>query len=170
MVILRLELNTMGTQESYLDVICAYIRRARYRDNQKEWKPDPEGHTGDVYHRMWNQKINKHSETRDTIWLDHIFFKEKVEDSKNESNSHGKVLVNPDHTSEERREDKGSDNLSDSSSVVDGKTKDKGWLRYAIRASPLDEADIFAKILHGSVFQNFAETLIGKNEYVHSCY
>ena len=98
-------------------------------------------------------KYHKHSETRDTIWLDHIFFKEKVEDSKNESNSHGKVLVNPDHTSEERREDNGSDNLSDSSSVVDGKIKDKGWLRYAMRAGPLNDAEIFIKNLPGSVFK-----------------
>ena len=99
-----------------------------------------------------------------------MFFKDKVEDYKEESNSHGKVWVNPNHMSEERREDNGSDNLSDSSSVVDGKTKDKGWLRYAMRACPLNEADIFAKNLPGSVFEQCSETLIGENECVHSCY
>ena len=96
-----------------------------------------------------------------------MFFKDKGEDYKEESTNHGKVWVHPNNTSEERREDNGSDNLSDSSSVVDGKNKDKGWLRYAMCAYPLNEADIFAKNLSGSVFENFAKTLlIGKNEYV----
>ena len=39
-----------------------------------------------------------------------------------------------------------------------------------MRAGPLNEADIFTKNLPGSVFEDFAKTLIGKNEYVHSCY
>ena len=109
-----------------------------------------DGHTGDVY-CMWNEKTNKYSETRDAIWLSRILFKEKVEDYKEDSNSHGKVWVNPNHTSEERREDNSSDILSESSSVVDGKTRDKGRLRYAMRACPLNEADIFTKNLPGSV-------------------
>ena len=49
-----------------------------------------DGHTGDVY-RMWNEKTNKYSETRDAIWLSCMIFKEKIEDYKEESNSHGKV-------------------------------------------------------------------------------
>ena len=84
--------------------------------------------------------------------------------------NYDKFWANPNHTIEERREDNGSDNLSDSSSAVDGKTKDKGWLRYAMRACPLNEADISAKNLPGSVFEKNSETLIGENEYVHSCY
>ena len=98
-------------------------------------------------------------------------FKKKVEDRGEESNSHAKVWVNnPNHTSKERRENNSSDNLSDSSSAVDGKAKDKGLLRYIMRAGPLNEADMFTKNLPGSVFQKFAKTLIGKNEYAHSCY
>ena len=68
--------------------------------------------------------------------------------------------------SEERREDNVSDNLSESSSVVDGRTKNKGWLRYIMQAAPLYEANIVTKNLHGSVFENFRKTLIGKNEYI----
>ena len=39
----------------------------------------PDGHAGDVYCK-WNQRINQHSEIRDVIWLNPIFFKKKVED------------------------------------------------------------------------------------------
>ena len=64
-------------------------------------------------------------------------FKKKVEDCKEESNSHGKVWVNnSNHTFEERRENNSSDNLSDSSSDVDDKAKDKGLLRYTMREAP----------------------------------
>ena len=121
--------------------------------------------------RMWKKETNKCSETRDTIWLSCMLFKEKVKDYKEESNSHSKVWVNLNHMPEERREDSGSDNnLSDSSSVVDDKTRDKGWIWYSMRAGLLNEADIFIRNLYGSVFENFTKILIGKNEYVHSCY
>ena len=83
--------------------------------------------------------------------------------------NHEKLWVNSNHMFKERREDNGSDNLSDSSSAVDGKTKDKGWVWCTTQAGPLNEADIFTKNLPGPVFDNFDWTLIGKNEYIHSC-
>ena len=77
-------------------------------------------------HRMWNEKTSKYSYTKDTIWLSRMFFKEKVEDYKEESNSHGKVRVNPNHASKERREDNGSNNFQTAllSWMAKPKTKD----------------------------------------------
>ena len=42
-------------------------------------------HAGDV-HRMWNQKTNKYSETRDVIWLNRMYFEETVKNYEEELN------------------------------------------------------------------------------------
>ena len=125
-----------------------------------------DGHAGDVY-RMWNQTTNKYSETRDVIWLNRMFFEEKAVSYAEEPDDDEEFWVNPNHTSEERRDDDVSDDASDNSSVADGKTEDNGWVRYTTRAGRntglpsglYDPSTGLAKSYHGAACENYYQSL-----------
>ena len=88
-----------------------------------------DGHTGDVY-CMWNKRNNEYSETRDVIWLNHMFYEKREDLGNKDINKHEEFWIILHPTPEKKGEEENLVSFPGDWSVVNTRTKDESRIKY----------------------------------------